>query len=468
MRLAPTQRLLAAGLVLTILLAPAGAFADRTILKPGSNRFTPQQDIELGQKAAQDAEKKLPMCNAPEVDAYLTKLGRKLIDHLNTGGVDYPWEFHCVNDKAVNAFALPGGFVFVNRGAIEVADYEAELAGVMAHELSHVALRHGTNQVTKAQNAQFLTGILSAAAGVFGGAAGTAIGGLGQFAAGGMLLKYSRGAETQADVMGTQVLYDAGYDPRALAAFFEKISTDNSGKNPPTFFSDHPSPDNRVERVQEEINKLGGVPEGAKRDSAEFESIKRQVMALPVVKKSQAPAAQGSGAPPPGTVKVGPPSENYVPLQAGAYALEYPDNWKKYGKGNDVTLAPDGGVVDSGNGQAALAYGVIASVVQIQGKPPANADVLNAATHKLIETLQQENANMKVTRESKPVTLNGEQGLSTYLENDSPAGGVETDWLITVLRPEGLVYFVCAAPRDEYRNFDKAFGAILDSVRFGM
>jgi hypothetical protein len=75
---------------------------------------------------------------------------------------------------------------------------------------------------------------------------------------------------------------------------------------------------------------------------------------------------------------------------------------------------------------------------------------------------------MKVTRESKPVTLNGEQGLSTYLENDSPAGGVETDWLITVLRPEGLVYFVCAAPRDEYRNFDKAFGAILDSVRFGM
>jgi hypothetical protein len=451
---------------LSLLLAAPGALADRTQLKPGMNRFTPQQDIQLGQKAAQDAERKLPMCNAPEVDAYLTKLGHRLIDHLNTGGVEYPWEFHCVNDRSVNAFALPGGFVFVNRGAIEVADYEAELAGVMAHELSHVALRHGTNQVTKAQNAQLFTGILSATGGIFGDAAGVALGGLGQFAVGGVLLKYSRGAETQADVMGTQVLYDSGYDPRALAAFFEKLSTDTSGKNPPTFFSDHPSPNNRVERVQEEIQKLGGVPEGAQRDSAEFESIKRQVIALPVVSKQTPPTAKGSVAPPPGTIKVGPPSGAYVPLQLGAYTLKYPDNWKKYGKGNDVTLAPDGGVVDSGNGQAALAYGVMASVAQMQGQPPSNGDPLKIATQKLIETLQQENADMKVIREPKPVTLNGEQGLSTYLENDSPSGGVETDWLVTVLRPEGLVYFVCVAPREEYRNFDKAFGAILDSVRF--
>jgi Zn-dependent protease with chaperone function len=466
MRLAPTQRLLAAGLALAILLTPTGAFADRTVLKPGTNRYTPQQDIALGQKAAREEEKKLPMCNAPEVDAYLTKLGHKLIDHLDTGGVAYPWEFHCVNDKAVNAFALPGGYVFVNRGAIEVADYEAELAGVMAHELSHVALRHGTSQLTKAENGQALGGIASVVGSILGGGLGAAVGAVGQLGVGSVLLKYSRGAETQADVMGTQVLYDAGYDPRALAAFFEKISSDSSGRNPPTFFSDHPSPDNRTGRVQEEVTKLGGVPEGAKRDSAEFESIKRQVMALPVVSKPQAPTAQGSGAPPPGAIKVGPPSENYVPLQTSAYTLKYPDNWKRYGKGNDVTLAPDGGVVDSGNGQAALAYGVIVSVAQMQGNPPANADALNAATQKLIESLQQENANMKITREPKPVTLNGEQGLSTYLENDSPAGGVETDWLITVLRPEGLVYFVCAAPKGEYRNFDKAFGAILDSVRF--
>src|SRR3979490_1722176 len=104
-------------------------------------------------------EKRLPSCNAPRVDAFLTKLGQTLVAKMPTRGVQYPWEFHCVNSKEINAFALPGGYVFVNRGAIEVADNEAQLAGVMAHELSHVALRHGTNQATKAMLADTGLGI---------------------------------------------------------------------------------------------------------------------------------------------------------------------------------------------------------------------------------------------------------------------------------------------------------------------
>src|SRR5258705_298621 len=134
---------------LSLLLIPS-AYAQRTPLKPGWNHFSPQEDITLGKRAASDAEKQLQLCNAPRVDAYLTKLGTRLAQKLPTGGVQYPFEFHCVNDKAINAFALPGGYVFVNRGAIEASDNEAQLAGVMAHELSHVALRHGTNQATKA------------------------------------------------------------------------------------------------------------------------------------------------------------------------------------------------------------------------------------------------------------------------------------------------------------------------------
>src|SRR6516164_925958 len=191
--------------VLALLFAPT-LRADRTKLKPGINSFTPQQDIQLGRQSASEVEGTMPMCNDPKVDVYLTKIGKRLIGHLHTGGIDYPWEFHCVNDKAVNAFALPGGFVFINRGAIEAADYEAELAAVMAHELSHVALRHGTNQATKAQYAQIGSGIAGIAGSIFGGLAGAAVSGAGQFAAGSVLLKYSRGAETQADVMGTQVL----------------------------------------------------------------------------------------------------------------------------------------------------------------------------------------------------------------------------------------------------------------------
>ncbi len=234
-------------LALCFFLIPV-AFAQRTQLKPGWNRFSPQDDITLGKRAATDAEKQLPLCNAPKVDAYLTELGTRLAQKLPTGGVQYPFEFHCVNDKAINAFALPGGYVFVNRGVIEAADNEAQLAAVMAHELSHVALRHGTNQATKAMLAE--TGL-----GIFGAVFGDSTGGallttLGSFTAGGVLLRYSRTAESQADVMGTQVLYDAGYDPRAMAQFFEKLEGETKGKNPPEFFSDHPNPEHRVGRHQ--------------------------------------------------------------------------------------------------------------------------------------------------------------------------------------------------------------------------
>ena len=458
-------RILQASALVLSLASALCAQDGRTKIKPGINSFSPQQDIELGRRAATEIEAGAPLCNDPKVDAYLTKLGMQLVDQLNTGGVKYPWEFHCVNDKAINALALPGGFVFINRGAIEAADYEAELAGVMAHELSHVALRHGTNQATKAQYAQLGSGILGVAGGIFGGTAGAAAAGFGQFAAGSILLKYSRGAETQADVMGTQVLYDAGYDPRAMAAFFEKLGSESAGKNPPEFFSDHPNPDHRIERVDQEVEKLGGVPEDAKHDSLEFKAIKKEVAALPAPVKKQ-PAPKASAFPPPGSVVVGTPSAAMARLQVGKLTMQYPDNWKKYGTGNNATVAPDGGIVDSGKGQAELAYGLSASVARIEGQLPSGADPLQSATQKLIQSMQQENQELGTLRESREVTLNGERGLSTYLKNDSPVGGQETDWLITVMRPEGLVYFVAVAPQQEFSRFQPAFEAILNSVQF--
>src|SRR5262245_8131379 len=298
------------------------AAAQRTQLKPGWNLFSPQQDIQVGKQAASDAQGKLPMCNSPKADAYLTQLGKRLTDHLNTNGAQYPWEFHCVNDRSINAFALPGGYVFVNRAAIEAADNEAELAAVMAHELSHVALRHGTNQATKAQAAQAGVGIFGA---IFGGSTGGALlTQLGSFTAGGVLLKYSRSAETQADVMGTQVLYDSGFDPRAMAQFFEKLEQETKGKNPPEFFSDHPSPDHRVERVNEEIDKLGGIPANARRDSADFEAVKREVMKLPIVKKGVPRADTSSGGNQGGPPPV--PSKKMADYQGSGVSLRYPDN----------------------------------------------------------------------------------------------------------------------------------------------
>lgn len=447
------------GAALVLAITPC-TLAQRTQIKPAWNFYSPKDDIQLGKLVEVDAARQLPSCNAPKVDAYLTELGRKLIAKLPTGGVEYPWEFHCVNDKEINAFALPGGFVFVNRGAIEVSENEAQLAGVMAHEMAHVVLRHGTAEASKAQAAQGFVGILGAILG--GNAGGALLTELGRFSAGGVLLRYSRSAETQADVVGTQVLYDAGYDPRALAQFFEKIEAESKGKNPPEFFSDHPSPEHRVERVNEEIEKLGGLPPHPKRDSLEFEAMKREVLALPVVMRGQ-PAAGGPAPRPMGPPPA--PSASLVDYRASAYTMKYPDNWKKYGEKDSVSFAPDGGVMEGNDGQGALAYGVIVDVTRAQGGV-GDAKALERATQELVRSLQKNNPKMRITRQPGRARVNGQRALSTYLSNESPAGGEETDWLITVMRKEELVSFVCVAPAKDYEKYDKTFGTILDNVRF--
>jgi hypothetical protein len=446
-------------LALLFLSTAPGTPAQRTEFKAGWNLYSPQEDIALGKQVAVDAEKQLPSCNAPKVEAYLTELGGKLVAKLPTKGVAYPFEFHCVNDKAINAFALPGGYVFVNRGAIEAADNEAQLAGVIGHELSHVALRHGTSEATKARFAQTGVGIIGA---IFGGnAGGSLLTELVRFSAGGVLLRYSRTEETQADVVGTQVLYDAGYDPRALAQFFEKIEADSKGQNPPEFFSDHPNPEHRVERVEQEIDKLGGLPAKMKKDSTEFEAAKREVLALPLARRD----ALGAGGPAPRPMRPPPaPSESYAEYQASAFVMKYPDNWKKYGEKDSVSFVPDGGVMEGSDGHGGLAYGVIVDVTKVPGDA-VDATALEKATQELIGKLQKENSKMKVARQPGRIRLNGQPGLSTYLSNESPAGGEETDWLITVIRPQGLVSFVCVAPQKDYEKYDRAFGAILDSVR---
>ena len=422
--------------------------AQRSQLKPPWNVYSPQTDIQVGLQNARVLQQRLPLCNDPKVDDYLTRLGLKLAAKLPTRGVQYPWEFHCVNSKEINAFALPGGYVFINRGAIEVADNEAQLAAVMAHELSHVALRHGTAQASKAQLAQGAAGIFS---GIFGGSAGGALLSQGvALGAGSILLKYSRTDETQADVLGTQTIYDLGYDPRAMAQFFEKLEAETKGQNPPQFLSDHPNPGNRIERVNEEIDKLGGPPANARRDSAEFEAIKREVIALPVVK---APGPLTAGPPPA-------PSGNFVEYRNANYELRVPENWKKYEENTSVTFAPDGAISQNG----ALAYGLIVSVspMQVDANDPG---ALDNATKSLIQNLAKTNPGLHVARDSSRVKLNGRPGLSTYLSNDSPAGGAEADWLITVLEPQGLVAFLCVAPKSAFGDYEKTFTAVLDSVR---
>lgn len=265
-----------------LFFAAAPLLADRTRLKPGWNMFTPQQDIEIGQKLSAQADRQLPLLNDAQVVSYVNTLGRQLAAHAP--GYRFPYRYRVVNTATINAFALPGGFVYVNRGAIEAADTEAQLAGVLAHETAHVALRHGTNQATKAYAWQVPAALLGGLLGQ--GASGLIAQLTAGFALNSIFLHYSREDETQADVLGTQILYDTGYDPRAMAQFLEKIQALDR-QQPIEFFSDHPSPEHRVERIEEEIERLGGPPPGAREDSYQFHEIRTYLKRLPPPPRSQ-------------------------------------------------------------------------------------------------------------------------------------------------------------------------------------
>jgi predicted Zn-dependent protease len=264
------------GLVLTITLTLYGADS-RTKLKPGWNLFSPQQDIEMGREVSKQAERELQILNDRDASAYISALGRQLA--ARAPGEKYPYQFKIVNDTAINAFALPGGFVYVNRGAITAADNEAQIAGVIAHEIGHVALRHGTNQASKAYLAQAPLALLGGALG--SNSVGGVLAQLGvSFATSSILLKYSRDAESQADLMGTQILYDSGYDPKAMVEFFEKIQAESKGRAV-QFLSDHPNPENRITNVQREITRLGGLPPNARRESSDFSRVRASLASMP-------------------------------------------------------------------------------------------------------------------------------------------------------------------------------------------
>lgn len=264
-----------------VVLAPAVIFAlERISFRPGFNLFSPKQDVEVGRQNAAEVDKQMPLVTDRETVGYVNELGKDLVRYepIET---DYPWTFKVVNSRDINAFALPGGFIYVNRGTIEAAEDEAQLAGVMAHESGHVVMRHGTHQASQVMIAQMplalLGGMLGQSSSLVAQLAQMGIG----FGVNSVLLHNSRGAESQADEVGTYVLYHAGYDPRAMAQFFQIIEQKYPQRTL-QFFSDHPVPENRIKDVDAEIPQLGPpLPGGGKTDSAEFQAIKKKLLAMP-------------------------------------------------------------------------------------------------------------------------------------------------------------------------------------------
>src|SRR6185437_3860866 len=212
------QTAAAAALVFWLLLTPS--LYARVEPTHGFDLFSPQEEIQAGQQAAAQVERQLTLL--PESDPitqYVQRLGEQLASHAT--GEKWPYSFHVINQKEINAFALPGGPIFVNLGTIQAANNEAQLAGVIAHEISHVVQRNGTRAAREQMAAQLPLAILG---GMMGNTTLSRAAQLGiSFGVGSYFLKHSRQSESEADLLGTDIMYDAGFDPHQMAVFFTKL-----------------------------------------------------------------------------------------------------------------------------------------------------------------------------------------------------------------------------------------------------
>lgn len=461
---------------------------------PGKAGMDKQQQEKLGLQAMGEVYQQMPVLpDSSPVTQYVQQLGAKMTKVI-PGDRSWPYQFHVIPAADINAFALPGGPIFVNLGTIQAADNEAELAGVIAHEMSHVYMQHTAKSIPKQQ----WTAIGAALAGIFlgGGVAGTLARAGIQFGAGTVLMKYSRQDEAQADQVGAIIAYKAGYNPKAMADFFTKLEQ-KYGNGGPQILSDHPNPGNRQATIEKEI--ANWPPENYLTSSSALADTKQKASGIKAYsaqeiaqgaktgvwvqqnKKSGAtpaglPSGPGGGAqaaPPSGSgtgseggglanvsfnqVK---PSANFTQLQQRNFTISYPDNWQTGGDQNSTVIGPQAGI-----GQGGIAYGVMIGAAQ------GNAGSLDQATQQLIQGMQQDNPGLKQAGELSSVEAGGTEGRSVYLTGNSPVQregkpAPERDWLVVVPnRQGGLMYLVFVSPEHDFNQLRPTYERMLNSLQ---
>ena len=429
--------------------------------KPGFNLFKPEQDIELGRQSAQQVSRQMPILNDAEIVGYVRQLGARLA--ARAGGYKFPYEFHAVATKDINAFALPGGFIFVNAGTIAGAKNEGELAGVMAHEIAHVALRHGTNQATKAYIAKAGLGVLAGLAGGISNDLGQVIGTIGGVGANALFLKFGRTAETQADLEGARIMAEAGYDPRDMAGFFKTLE-EKGGQRMPEFLSDHPNPGNRVAAINAVVSRLP-VSSNPTRDTPEFQRIKARITGGGAALSGQASLARlGPGDPNDNKSASRPelPSSSFGEFQSGdgLFALECPANWDGLTADQvNMIFAPKSGY-ERMDESVVVTHGIFIGAVASQSKE------LEPATDAFVQEQINSNPDFR-TQDRQRVSFGGREGIATVVAGPSPVTGViEVDVIYTTTTSDGrLFYFITIAPRDEYETYKPVFERIINSIR---
>jgi predicted Zn-dependent protease len=468
-RFGSAMRRLSLIIAVAITITPSASLA-QTPIKLHSNKFSLEDDVKLGREAAAEGEKKLQLLRDPQLEGYVQHVGERLAAAIpqEFQHPEFQYSFKVVNAKDINAFALPGGPMYVNSGMITAAKTEGEMAGVMAHEISHVALRHGTAQVTKSQKYSVLSQVL----GMGGAVAGGPIGSIAQMGAQGVgvyLLKFSREYETEADLLGARIMAGAGYDPRDLANMFKSIEAQGGGGGP-SFLSDHPSPKDRFAKINKEAEVLK-INTAATPDSRDFMAAKQRLTGGPRAQmphnnqaySNQPSRATNTGNQPANSStasgRVEAPSSRYQSFDKEIFNVSVPENWHQIEQQNGAWFAPTG-AYGTANDQTVFTHAVNLGSVQTRAR---NAQ---QATEEFINSLKQ-GSNLRARGGFQRVDIDGRQGqLITFDNTNEMTGRAETVNIVTTQLGNGeLFYMITVSPTDEYKNYQTTFARILRSVR---
>ena len=470
--MAVTSRSRRVGALLIIWCLPVSGLLAQTKITLPKNKYTPEQDVKLGLEAAAEVRQQYPIIKDERITRYLTALGDRLVaaapDDLKKPV--YQYSFTPVNLKEINAFALPGGPMFVHRGMFTAAAAEGEVVGVMAHELAHVLLRHGTANATKAQNPWLQIGQMAGQIGgaMVGGGAGAAIAQGTGMGLGAVLLRYSRDYEKQADLLGAQIMARAGYDPRALGRMFETIEKESQasggGGGTPQWLSSHPNPGNRSVYINKEAQALT-IASAA--DDRDFATIKTTFASLPTAltmaelakRKTEGAGNSVQSVGTPGQ-PVPRPSAEYKAVGGGkVFQAEVPSNWTSLSTSNAIRVVPENGFGQM-NGQSVFSHGIEFGIAQ------AGSRNLQEATRAWLKAVAQNNPELKLAGEQRSLQLSQRSAIATPLVNASPLGGQERIGLYTTFLSDGtLFYYLTIVPEKEAANFQEAFGRIAQSIR---
>jgi predicted Zn-dependent protease len=462
------SRLVATG-VLTLALT-TGAATQTKIVAP-NNKYSAADDVKLGRDAEAEVRKQMPMLNDDRVREYVQDIGARLVQGIPAEfrHPEFNYHFDVVNESDINAFALPGGPMFVNRGMLEKARTEGEVAGVMAHEMSHVALRHGTAQQTKAQPYQIGSVIGQIAGAIIGGTVGSVIGQGSNIAISTYFMKFSREYESQADMLGSHIMANAGYNPQEMASMF-KLLEQEGGSNGPEFLSDHPNPANRYQAIANEAKVLkvnGSYSTGQfsniqARLKNDGRSYTAEEIATGVATGNTRNGSVGTAGRTAANVRVDPPSSSMRTYKPTNFLqVSVPANWNQSGANNSVTYAPQGALVDTQNGNTAFTHGVEFGTAQ------GGSGNLQRDTQSLLQTFARSNPDLHQQTGFSRVKINGRQGLVTQLSNTSEVTGQPefVQLTTTYLRDGNLLYMIGVAPQTEANTYNNTFNRVRASLR---